>query len=421
MKINLAFILTKIISKLSRIYGGGSALPGLILEKLAPDFTKTKLSQLKYGVVVISGTNGKTSTTKILAQILTDQGLKVFTNDTGSNFFRGVSSALIQQSNFKGELAADIAVIELDEAHAVHFVKQIKPTYSLLLNVLRDQLDRYAELDNVQRMLTKIAQATATTVVLNRQDSRIAHISSQIDNFQFYGYDPKLDVKLTTIDKQKSPSSDFKPLVLMKDHQNNQATFSVKNQELTVNFKLDGIYNHYNAAGAIATAAVILGDKLDYQQLKTSLENIQPASGRGERFYYNNQPIDLILVKNPTGFQLALKSFLNESSKLMLAINDAYADGRDVSWLWDVDFQDLQSGQVFITTGSRCYDMSLRLKYDDKKAEHAEESLTVALNKFINSHPDQPKQIYATYTAMTKIRKRLQKLTKKKGRDAAKN
>lgn len=421
MKFNSTIMLAKIISGLSRFYGGGSALPGLVLEKLSPNLIQVKLSNLKYGVVVVSGTNGKTSTTKMLTQILTDQGLKVFTNETGSNFLRGVGSALLKQSDLSGNLDADIAVLELDEAHAVNFVKQIKPKYSLLLNVLRDQLDRYGELDKVQSMLTKIAKATTKTVILNREDARIAAISQESKNYQLYGYESSLNPKFATLDNQPNQQLKQKPLVVLKQHHRNQATFLVAKQEIKVKFKIDGIYNHYNAAGAIATAVAILGDKLDYKQLQASLNEIKPAFGRGEKFIYHGQPIDLILVKNPAGFQLALNSFLNSQSKIMIAVNDAYADGRDVSWLWDVDFSAVGKDQVYITAGSRSKDMALRLKYDDKNVTATEESILVALTRFLDRNPDQPKQIYTTYTAMLKLHKRLRKLTKKESRRAAKD
>ena len=126
---------------------GGSALPGKVVEKIDPGFLTRTLGQLPLGAVLVSGTNGKTTTTRMVASMLSDLGLKVFTNPTGSNFVRGVVSALLTEVTLGGKLDADIAVLELDEAYAVHFVKQVKPRYALLLNVMRDQLDRFGEID----------------------------------------------------------------------------------------------------------------------------------------------------------------------------------------------------------------------------------------------------------------------------------
>ena len=132
---------------------GGSALPGKVVEQIDPGFLTRTLGQLPLGVVLVSGTNGKTTTTRMVASMLSDSGLKVFTNPTGSNFVRGVVSALLTEVTLGGKLDADIAVLELDEAYAVHFVKQVKPRYALLLNVMRDQLDRFGEIDTTAKLL----------------------------------------------------------------------------------------------------------------------------------------------------------------------------------------------------------------------------------------------------------------------------
>src|ERR1044072_29462 len=165
-------LLGKAVRKIAQMRGGGSALPGLFVEKIDPDFIRRTLAQLPEGVVVVSGTNGKTTTTKMVVELLESQGLRVFTNRTGSNFTRGVAAALLGEVNNKGTLAADIAVLELDEAHAVHFIKTVPPRYSLLLNVMRDQLDRFGEIDAAAKMLADIASHTTEAVALNREDPR---------------------------------------------------------------------------------------------------------------------------------------------------------------------------------------------------------------------------------------------------------
>ena len=168
--------LGKLTQKLARLKGGGSAFPGLVIEKIDPDFAVGFLRQLPYGTVVISGTNGKTTTTKIVTELLEAQGVRVFSNSTGSNFMRGVIAALLSRVTLSGKLDADIAILELDEAHAVHFVQRINPRFSLLLNVMRDQLDRFGEIDNTAGLLKQIALNTTDTVIINREDSRLAAI-----------------------------------------------------------------------------------------------------------------------------------------------------------------------------------------------------------------------------------------------------
>ncbi|MCA9339045.1 DUF1727 domain-containing protein, partial [Candidatus Saccharibacteria bacterium] len=173
--------LGKSIRKAMHLRGGGSTLPGLVVERIDPNFLKRTLRQLPHGVVVISGTNGKTTTTKMVVELLQSQGLKVFSNPTGSNFTRGIVSSLLGAVDNNGKLHADIAVLELDEAHAVHFVNDVNPNFSLLLNVMRDQLDRFGEIDTTARMLETVAKNTTEAVVLNREDPRVAAIAKKLD------------------------------------------------------------------------------------------------------------------------------------------------------------------------------------------------------------------------------------------------
>lgn len=413
----LTIKISKLVLKISKLRGGGSALPGLVLEKLNPSFAKKSLSELPHGVVVISGTNGKTSTTKMVVKILEDQGLRVFTNRTGSNFLRGVGSSLLQICDSNGKIDADIAVLELDEAHAVHFVQQIQPRYCLLLNVMRDQLDRFGELDKVADMLKKIAQSTTQTVVINREDSHLMKIASELgEKVCYYGYSDLIRQKFKTLDDDNSVSN--APLIVeLIDQANNQTnTFMVGNQELRVAMKVSGIYNHFNAAGAIAIAKAILNDQLEIAKLKNSLENVQPAFGRGEKFTIADKSIELILVKNPSGFQMSLNSLAKPEAKTLIAINDNYADGRDVSWLWDVNFKALETDEIFATTGSRSKDMANRLKYDEIKVRESESNIEKAVTSLLNSDGD-IKQIFSTYTAMLKIRQQLIRLSKKEHYD----
>ena len=180
----LVTLFGKAVRSAARLRGGGSALPGLFVERLDKTFISDTLAQLPQGVVLISGTNGKTTTTKMVVELLQGQGLKVFTNRTGSNFTRGVAAALLGDINLKGELNADIAVLELDEAHAVQFVRHIKPTHSLLLNVMRDQLDRFGEIDYTAKLLQTVAESTSDTIVINREDPRLLLVSKSLPSEQ---------------------------------------------------------------------------------------------------------------------------------------------------------------------------------------------------------------------------------------------
>ena len=426
--------LGRAIQVTSRLYGGGSALPGLVLEKINPKLVSDSHQALPYGVAIVSGTNGKTTTTKALVAILEGQGLKVFTNKTGSNFMRGVASAWLAGVDSEGRLDADIAVLELDEAHAVHLVEQISPHYCVLLNVMRDQLDRFGELDNVATMLAKIADKTTNAVILNSNDGRLVKIGQALESklppkttaqtksttrsasaptkqIHYFGLSPLLAKKLPNPDRLTSQRQPKNSVTLSKfQAQTAELVFSRK--QLAVKTKLSGLHNQLNLTGAVATARAILGAKLNYQKLATSLEAVEPAFGRGESLWLGQRQIKLILVKNPAGFQASLTT-LTQPMPTLIAVNDNYADGRDVSWLWDVDFRKAKFTEVH-TTGSRSADMALRLKYDDIKATH-QPYLRASLKSFLRD-TDGDVVIFATYTAMLKLRHELLRLIKKEAK-----
>ncbi|MBN9397725.1 Mur ligase [Candidatus Saccharibacteria bacterium 47-87] len=414
---SLTIVLGKAIRYAARLRGGGSALPGLFVERISPRFVPDTLAQLPHGVVVISGTNGKTTTTKMVVSLLESQGLRVFTNRTGSNFVRGVAAALLGEIDIKGNLPADIAVLELDEAHAVKFVEVIPPRYSLLLNVMRDQLDRFGEIDSTARMLEKVALATTDTVVMNREDARVRRIADKLPkttNVRFFGLSDKLLSHFPNDDDLHGPlkktPADKRPAaeVVLKDFNEKGAAFTIAKKDFVTPLKLKGVYNIYNSAAALTLVRTI-APEASMNSLLRALSTVTPAFGRGETITVAGQPLELVLVKNPAGFRLSLESFNPEGYATMIAINDNYADGRDMSWLWDVDFTSLSSS-IYVT-GIRAYDMALRLQYDEVSIEKVETELAAALTDFIQKHPDTPKRIYCTYTAMLALRKELGKIT----------
>lgn len=406
----LSTLIGKTVKQAARLRGGGSALPGLVIEKIDPSFIARTLAQIPHGVVVISGTNGKTTTTKIVVELLEAAGLKVFTNRTGSNFSRGVAAALLGEVDMRGRLDADIAVLELDEAWAVKFVQLVPPRYSLLLNVMRDQLDRFGEIDTAAGFLAKIAQATTDTVVLNRDDPRIYRLhQNTAANVAFFGTTDQLLKLMPTDDALKTGQAQANQTapadVLLTDIDKQLATFHIDNAKHAVRMRLNGVYNLLNAAAALSLVRQTMGEKAELTTLLGALSDVAPAFGRGETIVIDGTPIELILVKNPSGFRLSLLSFADGTADTMIAINDNYADGRDVSWLWDVNVSRLE--QVAVVSGVRAHDMALRLEYDDITPEIIEPDLAAALEKLLAHHPRRPKHIYCTYTAMLRLRKLL--------------
>lgn len=458
----------------SRLRGsGGSAFPGLVMEKADPHFMARALAPLPYGVVLVSGTNGKTTTTRMVVELLRGQGLKVFTNPTGSNFTRGVVAALLGAMPLNGRLDADVAVLELDEAHATHFVRTVKPRAALLLNVMRDQLDRFGEIDYTASLLHKVARATTGTVVLNADDPRLAAPSFRADlraDVRGFAVSPQLrsvflsddelhdsldgctlgqpkkdaEAKADTkaepateapLDSVKEPGqgepdtadSPAKPaekptqpleiVATLEEMVGRHAVIDLAGHRHEVDFAIPGAHNILNATAAMGLVKELLGERTDEQALVASAAKVTAAFGRGELLSIDGQEVELGLVKNPAGFRMSLLSAAAVRSQqpplIMIAINDQYADGRDMSWLWDVDFTPLKQAGVSIVTGVRATDMALRLSYDDVAVGKVEANLSQALAQLVKLSREQhrPIRILSTYTAMLELRSLLASYT----------
>ena len=429
MRSRLTVALGRTARLAARMRGGGSggtAFPGLVMERTDPGFLERTLSRLPRGVIVVSGTNGKTTTTKMVVQLLREQGLKVFTNRTGSNFVRGVLASLLTEVDAAGNLDADIAVLELDEAHAVHFVARVRPRACLLLNVMRDQLDRFGEIDYTASLLHSIAKATSDVVVLNGDDPRLAApaflegVSARVVSF---GAGEDLRSLFLSDDDLRtglvSPREDGQapgPRVTLEAINGQRATVSVDGTSHEVDFAIPGVHNLLNACAALGVVLEVLGEDADLPGLLTTLGSVQAAFGRGEVLTLDGRPVQLSLVKNPAGFRMGLLSAASQAQDgevVVVAINDEYADGRDMSWLWDVDFSALRAGGVAVVTGVRAWDMALRLHYDEVEVAEVEPDLrrAVALMRRVATDTDRPMRIFTTYTAMLALRSILGEMT----------
>jgi len=383
----------------------GNALPGLVVEKLFPRYLTRAMARLPEGVVVVTGTNGKTTTTKMVATILAEK-YRVLTNDTGSNFVRGAITATVEHAGWSGRLPYDVAVFELDEAWAVRFVAAVPPKRALLLNVMRDQLDRFGEIDMTARLLGKVAAATTRHVVLNRDDERVAKLASLTQaDVSYYGVSAELrelfptDEELyggpihyaaqqTTAELLRLPATD-QPLRMR-----------IGSSEHDIELRAEGPHNAQNATGA---AALGLTFGLDDTTIARGLAAVSPAFGRGQRFDVDGRNVVLQLVKNPAGFRQTLRTLDTISADaIVVVINDDYADGRDVSWLWDVEFGALARHPARVSTsGTRAADMALRLRYDEVDTSEVEADPEKAVRSAVASVADGGTVVvFSTYTAM---------------------
>lgn len=426
----ITIFLTKTILK------GGTTFPGKVALKIDRNILK-RVSQ-GYKVVLVTGTNGKTTTTSMIYNIVKEDGKKVITNNTGANLFPGIVTTFIDNYKFFSKTEDAYAIIEVDEANLKYIAKYITPEIITVTNLFRDQLDRYGEVyTTLNKILEGITLTKDTTLVLNGDESLLGNLDLP-NKTVFYGFNAKINED-TKIDVNadakfckfcKAPyeynhitynhlgdfyctGCGFKRAELkyavneILDLSPDSSTVKINNLDIEVS--QSGVYNIYNALCAFAITKE-LGVK-DESIIK-SLENQDSSFGRQESLNIDGKEVKIILVKNPAGYNQALDTLcLNkESFSCAFLLNDNYADGTDVSWIWDVDFEKLHNlniDEVFIS-GLRCYDMAVRLKIaglDEEKfiIETEFENLTSKIKESTNNKI----YILATYTAMINYRKHL--------------
>jgi len=354
----------------SRLVGrGGTALPGLIALRIDPKVIERLVERLPEGVVVVTGTNGKTTTSKMITSMLIGSGRTVLANRTGSNLARGVAAALVGAAR-GGRVTADIAVFEIDEAAVRHLGPRLRPRVIVVTNLARDQLDRYGELETTARHVAN-AVAASGVAVLAADDPMVARLgegrgtgaawfggargirAAMPDDRALYGqgeshFGGRLDAEL---------------LDATPDGDGQRIRTRIDSQEVRVRLQVPGVYNAYNATAAILAVARL---GIDPMRAAGYLAEMPPAFGRGQVVEYRGRRVRVVLVKNPAGLNQAIGLLRTEAEAcpVLIAINDNHADGRDVSWLWDAAVETLaDTPHRFGAGGIRAADMALRFKY----------------------------------------------------------
>jgi lipid II isoglutaminyl synthase (glutamine-hydrolysing) len=431
--------------------GGGTVIAGHLVPRIAPDALREVTDSLPNGSIVVSGTNGKTTTTRLLSHILLAAGLRPIHNRAGANLLSGLFSAVAQATDWQARPRGDVGLFEVDEATVPSALQHIEPRVLLLHNIFRDQLDRYGEVHFVAGLWRDAVRLLSghTTLVLNADDPLVSGVAPDgspagpavvtygiadehvgehalphaadarlcprcgaplLYDLVYFGHlghyhctngdfaRPALDVSATDVE-------------LLGDEGTN-LTVATPDGVLRARLRLPGLYNVYNALAAIAVCCA-LGVRREV--VARGLETFTAAFGRLERIQVEDRQLFLALVKNPVGFTEVLRTILGPPGKrtLLIAINDRFADGTDVSWLWDVEFERLQERvNVAICAGLRADDMAVRLKYAGIETERirVENDLQRAIELALSAaEPAETVYVLPTYTAMLALRDILQR------------
>ncbi|MDP2856740.1 MAG: Mur ligase family protein [Bacillota bacterium] len=443
----VAVVVAKIAILALRLSGrGGSTLPGRIARGISPHVLEELGRRHSRGNVVISGTNGKTTTAKMISVIVSKAGFRPAHNRTGANLIYGIISEFARQASLYGAMPADIGLAEVDEATMPAVCRELRPEVAVVTNFFRDQLDRYGELETTVSLVRKGIQAMpeGAVAVLNADDPFAAGLAegTQLRTIFFGIDDPSLghEERAQVADIKRCPvcGSEYEYDAVYYAHlgsyrcpscgrsrpdlhvrlvsyeprgaRGSRLGIVAPEGRLEVSLRIPGIYNAYNALAATA-CGLVLGVPLTI--INEALEEFTSSFGRMELIEIGAKSAFIALVKNPTGFNEVIRTLLEgeERKRLVIAINDRYADGRDVSWLWDVDFERLagrqQSIDFVVASGIRAQDMAVRLKYAglDQRLIRVTGDLGRAIRAGLDATPEgEVLYVLPTYTAMLEIR-----------------
>ena len=408
-----AIILGKAIAKITRLLkiGGGSAAPGLYALKVDPNLV-SKLSKKIPKNIIITGTNGKTTTSRMIAHFAKAGGLKVIRNHTGSNLERGIASALISNYTlYPKPYTLDLGIWELDEAAFNNVAPKLNPDIVVFLNIFRDQLDRYGEVDSVVKKWAETLKKLdpKTIVLVNGDDANTAKLGS----FKFGVKSQKIKGEISG---KKEQLNCWIKNVKLNGLSGSSFDAVVHNKSYPVKLPLPGLYHIYDFLAAFYTGHEL---GFDTNKMISSLKTFTSAFGRVEKLPFGY----IFLIKNPEGATQVFKTIapqIKPNDRLLIALNDNLADGTDVSWIWDAIFETFQKSGSLLTnimfaSGTRADDLSLRLKYAgfNPKQIIVDPSLENALRQARKGLKG-TLYILPTYTAMLDLQRILAKIGLKK-------
>jgi lipid II isoglutaminyl synthase (glutamine-hydrolysing) len=396
--------------------GDGSTWPGHIALKQNPNFISDILKKSKTKVIIIAGTNGKTTTGRLITSIVRENRKTYLQNKSGANLLNGLASTLIRGVSTNGRLNKDYLIFECDENALPQVIKETNPNFVICINLFRDQLDRYGEINSISKKWQKAFKdlTNKTTLILNADDPQIAFLSKNTKaNVLYFGLNEKGQTKISHgADSIYCPNCNsklgfktvfFSHLGIWKCTSCGFKRPVPKNISLD-NFPLVGMYNKYNG---LAAALFANAEKFSEISVKKSFTNFTPAFGRQEKLIYKNRSVQLFLSKNPTSFNESISTIKEiGGTNLLIILNDNIPDGLDVSWIWDINLENLLNNNFNISvSGERVYDLALRFNYASIKV-NVVPNIEIALQTMIEKiSANETLYILPNYSAMLDIRK----------------
>ena len=411
MRLFLAVLIGKAIRIAAKLRGGGSAIPGRIAMMIEPKLLQKTLGSLTHGVIFVSGSNGKSTTTALIAGSLASQGLRVFSNPSGGNMPQGIGSAVIGQISLQGSLNADVAVLEVDEAYAEVIAPFLAPSWVVLTNIQIDQLNRFFEPDRVYEMLLSAAKSATQGVVINGSDANLVDIGLAIS--------PKVsqvEVSKSALAKWpegalaaprfgKGEAMNNIPIsVTVNDEQDGVASLLVRGVQTTVQLPGNGLHFAIDTGLALAITEQILGSSFNLEAATAAISTQETVYGRGEVASYQGVEIQILMMKNPSSMRATLVAMDNPETAIWIAMDEGTPDP---SWIYDIDLSRISA--VRIVSGSRAWHWATRLSYSQIPVQKVETDSRIALAEYVQFLKTSGKRgtLLTNYEQMMAIRKQM--------------
>ena len=389
LKYFVPVVIGKAVRVAAKLRGGGSALPGLVTTTLAPNFLRDVSGQFRYGIVYVLGSNGKSTTTHMLTEVLRSHGLAVFTNPSGANLPQGIASSILAESDLLGRITADIGVLEIDEAFALEFAKTVPPSTVLVLNTQVDQLYRFYETERVADMMLDAALQASKHIITNREDPYLSKVALRPDagatanrpDISYFG--ASADV-VAAAPHGLFNAADYRDAAIApKPHSAHAelratdgaaATIAIGGSTIEVVLPAKGVHYGIDAAAALATASVILGELFDGAASVRAFASMKPAYGRGELLALGEEQVEFVMFKNAASLQLNLDAMTGPPQQVLFGIDEGTPD---ISWIYDVDFSALS--HIDVVTGEKAWQVAVRLAHDGMTIGAVEPDLAKAI------------------------------------------
>lgn len=418
MRTALAVLAGRAIRTLARLRGGGSAFPGRVALLIAPRFLQRAVERLPLGVVFVSGSNGKSTTTQMLAAIMRAHDVDVFTNPSGANLPQGIASAILAEAPLDGRLREQIAVLEVDEAFGPGLAKRLVPHSALLINVQVDQLNRFYEPDRVVGMLESFAGVATRHLVINADDHNLVDLAARLAGNgaaqSAFALAPELLASSAWLARGDNPAlagtasggGATPPVgVRITGTSGLTATLEVDGTPVEVTLPARGLHNAVDAGAAVATALALLGDRFDPAAAASGLAGMAAVYGRGEILKTSaGEELEILMMKNPPSLQVNLDALPEPPEQVFVAVDEGTPDP---SWVYGSDLSKIR--HVDVLTGTKCWQFATRFGYDDIEVRAIEPELAPALKRFLALPKPATgrKTLVVNYEQMMLVRKQL--------------